>query len=148
MNTTRDSQQAIRELFTAMEDAWNRGDGDAYAACFTEDASYTAFFGAVYRGRADIAGGHQALFDSVLKGTTMFNEIVEVRFYGTDTAVVLGRGDVGKKRPGKLPKVQTYTLVRDADGQWRIAAFQNTKRNRLMESITFKVTPAAAPRRS
>ncbi|MER6948757.1 SgcJ/EcaC family oxidoreductase [Nonomuraea sp. NPDC000554] len=146
MNTTHTAEQAVRELFGAMEDAWNRGDGAAYGACFTADASYTSFVGTVYRGREDIAAGHQALFDSFLKGTTMFNEIAELRFYGSDAAVVTGRGEVAKKRPGKLPKVQTYTLVREADGRWRIAAFHNTRRRSLMEAISFRFVPASAPR--
>ncbi|NUP83394.1 MAG: SgcJ/EcaC family oxidoreductase, partial [Nonomuraea sp.] len=49
------AETAVRDLFAAMEDAWNRGDADAFAACFTADATYTTFMGTVYRGRADVA---------------------------------------------------------------------------------------------
>ncbi|MEU5959036.1 hypothetical protein [Streptomyces sp. NPDC047525] len=42
-------------------------------------------------------------------------------------------------------RVQTYTLVREQDGQWRIAAFHNTKRKPLMEAISFKAAPALVP---
>lgn len=143
---TTDAEQDIRALFADLEAAWNRGDGDAYGACFTEDASYTTFVGTVYRGRADLASGHQALFSGVLKGTRMVNEITEIRFYGPGVAVVTGRGEVSKKRPGKLAKVQTYTLVREADGRWRIASFHNTKRRPLLEAMSFKFVPASAPR--
>ncbi|WP_433431482.1 SgcJ/EcaC family oxidoreductase [Nonomuraea sp. CA-141351] len=137
----------IQSLFAELEDAWNRGDGNAYGECFTADASYTTFVGTVYHGREDLASGHQALFDTVLKGTKMFNEIVEVRFYGTGTAVAVGKGDVAKKHPGKLTKVQTYTLVREADGRWRIASFHNTRRRPLLEAVSFKYVPASRPRR-
>ncbi|MGW0195260.1 SgcJ/EcaC family oxidoreductase [Nonomuraea sp. NPDC003201] len=136
----------IQNLFTELESAWDRGDGVAYGACFTEDASYTTFVGTVYHGRDDLATGHQALFDTVLKGTKMFNEITEVRFYGSGAAVVTGRGDVAKKRPAKLSKVQTYTLVREADGRWRIASFHNTRRRPLMEAVSFRYVPASRPR--
>ncbi|MFG1705986.1 SgcJ/EcaC family oxidoreductase [Nonomuraea sp. M3C6] len=142
-----ETEQAINTLFAELEDSWNRGDGEAYGACFTADASYTTFVGTVYRGRADLAAGHQALFDAVLKGTRMYNEIVEIRCYGPDAAVVIGRGDVAKKRPSRLSKVQTYTLVREADGGWRIASFHNTRRKPLMEAISFRFVPASAPRR-
>ncbi|KAB8189387.1 SgcJ/EcaC family oxidoreductase [Nonomuraea phyllanthi] len=104
------------------------------------------YAGTVYDGRDDIAAGHQALFDSVLKGTTMVNEIDEVRFYGPGTAVVAGRGDVAKKR-GKLTKVRTCTVVREGDGTWRIASFHNTKRRPLMEAVSFTYMPASRPRR-
>lgn len=146
MTTTRAADQAaVRAILAAMEDDWNRGDGTAYGACFTADASYTAFLGDVYRGRDDIAAGHQALFDTALKGTVMFNEIVDIRFYGPDTAVVLGRGDVGRKRPRKLSKVQTYTLVRQADGGWLIAAFHNTQRKPLLTAISHRLQPKSIP---
>ncbi|MEV4576844.1 SgcJ/EcaC family oxidoreductase [Nonomuraea jabiensis] len=136
----------IQDLFAELEDAWNRGDGAAYGACFTQDATYTTFVGTVYHGRDDLAAGHQALFDTVLKGTKMFNEIAEVRFHGPGTAVATGRGDVAKKRPAKLTKVQTYTLVREADGRWRIASFHNTRRRPLMEAVSFRYVPASRPR--
>ncbi|WP_113703769.1 SgcJ/EcaC family oxidoreductase [Nonomuraea lactucae] len=146
MATIQTGERAVRELFDQLKDAWDRGDGDAYGACFTEDATYTTFVGTVYRGRADIAAGHQALFGAFLKGTVMFNDLVEIRFLGPDAAVVLGTGDVGRKRPRALGKVQTYTLVREADGRWRIAAFHNTKRKSLMEAVSFRLLPASAPR--
>jgi hypothetical protein len=41
--------------------------------------------------------------------------------------------------------VQTFTVVRQGDGRWKIAAFQNTKRKPLMEAISFKFKPASKP---
>jgi uncharacterized protein (TIGR02246 family) len=138
-------EQEVRDLFDALVSAWDANDGDAYGACFTEDASYTTFAGTVYQGRADIAAGHRALFRTFLKGSRMFNELTGIRFHGPDVAVVTGRGDVGKKRPGRLGKVQTYTIVREADGRWRIAAFHNTRRRPLMEAVSFRFVPDSAP---
>jgi uncharacterized protein (TIGR02246 family) len=146
MISTQSAEQAVRRVFAAMEDAWNRGDADAFGACFTAEATYTTFMGTVYRGRADIAEGHRALFAKALKGTTMVNELADIRFAGPDVAIVTGRGDVGARRPRRLPKVQTYTLVREADGQWRIAAFHNTRRKPLMEALTTRLAPGSAPR--
>lgn len=75
----------------------------------------------------------------------MYEQIDEIRFLGPDAAVVVGRGEVAKKRPRELGKVQTYTLVREADGRWRIAAFHNTKRRSLMEAVSFRLLPASRP---
>jgi len=56
--------------------------------------------------------------------------------------MVTSRGDTYKgSRPKKLTKIQTYAVVREADGQWRIAAFQNTKRKPLLEAISFRTAP-------
>ncbi|MEV6157561.1 hypothetical protein AB0L53_45215 [Nonomuraea sp. NPDC052129] len=72
-------------------------------------------------------------------------EILEIRRYGADTAVVVTRGEVVKGAPKKLGKLATYTLVREADGQWRIAAVQKTKHKGLMEAVSFKFQPATKP---
>ncbi|NUS00810.1 MAG: SgcJ/EcaC family oxidoreductase [Kribbellaceae bacterium] len=139
-------QTRILAVLERLAAAWERGDGAAYGREFTADASYVTYVGTVYRGRDDLAAGHAALFGKFLKGTRMFSEVVEMRMYGARTAVVVTRGDVGKKRPRRLSKVQTFTLVLEDDGEWRIAAFQNTKHHRLMEAVSFRMLPASAPR--
>jgi uncharacterized protein (TIGR02246 family) len=140
---------AIRDLLLRSQDAWNRGDGAAYAACFTADASDVTFVGTVYRGGTDIGRADQALFDSFLKDTRLSVDIIEIRRYGADAAVVLTRGDVAKKPPRRLGKLATYTVVRDGHGQaggaWRIAAVQKTRRKPLMEAISFRLKPATRP---
>ncbi|MET8562612.1 hypothetical protein ABZV75_19155 [Streptomyces flaveolus] len=37
--------------------------------------------------------------------------------------------------------MQTHTLVREADGAWRIAAFHSTRRKPLMEAVSFRFAP-------
>ncbi|MEV0550395.1 hypothetical protein AB0H98_26590 [Nocardia salmonicida] len=44
----------------------------------------------------------------------------------TSFAIVTSHGDrYDKNKPAELSKTQTYILVREPDGQWRIAAFHN-----------------------
>ncbi|WP_214412723.1 SgcJ/EcaC family oxidoreductase [Sphaerisporangium fuscum] len=151
MNSTSATQNdtaAIRALLERARDAWNRGDGAAYGRTFTADATDVTFVGTIYQGGEEIGRAHQALFDSFLKGTSLTMEIVDIRFYGAHTAVVVSRGDVHKGKPKKLGKVQTYTIVREADGEWRVAAIQKTKRQSLMEAISFRFQPATKPRTS
>ena len=52
------------------------------------------------------------LWAGVLKGTRMFWELVELRFVTADIALVVSRGDVGKKRPRKLSKIQSFVVAR------------------------------------
>ena len=129
----------------ALAQAWERGDSDAYGALFTEDASYTIYVGTVYHGRRDIVESHRVLFAKFLKGTKLSMGPMRVRYYGADTAVITGTGDTYKRRPRKPTKVQTYTLVRQADGSWLIAAFHNTQRKALMEAISFRFSPQLRP---
>lgn len=141
-----DDRTAVMLLVYALEDAWARHDADAYGALFTSDATYTTFLGTRYRGRAEIVESHRALFTGVLRGTRIADDILDVRFYGPDTAVLTSSGDTYTGgRPERLGKVQTYTIVRRPDGAWRVAAFQNTKRRPLLEELSFRLTPAARP---
>ncbi|TQK50674.1 uncharacterized protein (TIGR02246 family) [Streptomyces sp. SLBN-118] len=136
---------AIRALLEQSRAAWNRGDGTAYGEQFTADATDVTFVGTAYHGGQDIGRAHQALFDSFLKGTRLTIEIVDIRLYGPDTAVVLTRGDVHKGEAKRLGKLATYTVVRGEDGRWRIAAVQKTRRRGLMEAISFRLQPATRP---
>jgi uncharacterized protein (TIGR02246 family) len=141
-----DDRTAVMLLVYALEDAWASHDADAYGALFTSDATYTTFLGTRYRGRAEIVESHRALFTRALRGTRIANEILDIRFYGPDTAVLTSSGDTYKgRRPDRLGKVQTYTIVRRPDGAWRVAAFQNTKRRPLLEELSFRLAPAARP---
>ncbi|UFR06614.1 SgcJ/EcaC family oxidoreductase [Streptomyces sp. Go40/10] len=137
---------AVTAVLDALVAAWNRHDADAYGRLFTEDASYATYVGTLYQGRQDITESHRVLFRTFLKDTLLADEVVDVRLLGPDTAVVTGRGDTYKgSRPRRLGKVQTYTLVREADGAWRIAAFHNTKRRPLMEAVSFRFAPGLVP---
>ncbi|WP_327675146.1 SgcJ/EcaC family oxidoreductase [Kitasatospora sp. NBC_00458] len=145
---------AVRALLERAREAWDRGDGTAYGELFTADATDVTYVGTVYRGGPEIGRAHQALFESFLKGTRLALEVAELRFHGPDTAVAVTVGDTYKgRRPGRLGKVATYTLVREraggeeADGEavWRIAAVQKTGHRRLMEAVSFAARPATRP---
>ncbi|MFJ6718692.1 MULTISPECIES: SgcJ/EcaC family oxidoreductase [unclassified Streptomyces] len=149
---------AIQALLRRSAAAWADGDGTAYGACFTDDATDVTYVGTVYHGGREIGRAHQALFDSFLKGTRLFLDLVDLRFYGSDAAVTVTRGDVRKfsgeateaGKPVKLGKLATYTVIRDPDGHWRVAAVQKTQRKKtqrkpLMEAFSFRVQPATRP---
>ncbi|MFE1308940.1 SgcJ/EcaC family oxidoreductase [Streptomyces sp. NPDC058755] len=144
-NATHDVA-AITYVLNDLVAAWDRHDADAYGELFTPDATYITYVGTFYQGRQDIVDSHRTLWTGFLKGTKLADEVLDIRFHGPDTAVVNGRGDTYKdKRPHKLTKIQTYTLVRGSDGAWRIAAFHNTKRKPLMESISYRFAPGLVP---
>jgi uncharacterized protein (TIGR02246 family) len=138
--------EAVRVLTDALVATWDRNDADAYGALFTSDASYTIFVGTRYCGRTAVIESHRALFRVFLKGTRLAGEVQRIRFLGSDVAVVTSHGDTYKRRrPRRLSKVQTLTVVREADGRWRVAAFHNTQRRPLMEAVSSWLLPATAP---
>lgn len=137
---------AVIAVLEGLVAAWERHDAEAYGDLFTEDATYVTYVGTFYQGRQDIVDSHRTLFAGFLKGTQLADDIQSIRFHGPRTAVVNGRGDTFKnKRPRKLSKIQTYTLIRQSDGEWRITAFHNTKRRPLMESVSYKFAPGLIP---
>jgi hypothetical protein len=82
---------------------------------------------------------------SLISSLKKINLLRSQCFEEADTAVVITRGDVHKGRPGRLRKIQTYTVIRQETGDWKVAAFQNTKHKALMEAISFKARPATKP---
>ncbi|MGW5052289.1 SgcJ/EcaC family oxidoreductase [Actinokineospora sp. NPDC004072] len=144
MDRTAEIEQVMREL----AQAWERQDADAFADLFTADATYVTWVGTLYVGRRDIAESHRTLWAKFLKGTALSGRTHSIRFHGDNTATVVGYGDVHKRTPkARLTKVQTYTLVREGDGRWRIAAFHNTKAKPLAEAVSFRFAPGTKPER-
>lgn len=126
----------IRTCLDRITAAWDAGDARAYAAQFTPDASYVIYVGDASLGRDAIERAHARLFATWLKGTRMDMRIIQARHIAPGTAVVLTEGGIGKGRTIRRDKLQTFTLVEEEDGAgdplWRCAAFQNTRRNRLL----------------
>jgi uncharacterized protein (TIGR02246 family) len=121
---------AVRALYQELMDGWNRGSGEDFAAVFTEDGDLVAFDGTHFEGRGEIAPFHQKLFDKWLKGTRLVGRVKDVRFLSPDVALMHAVGGTvmrGKSEPSpERDSIQTLFAVRQ-DGEWRLAAFQNTR---------------------
>lgn len=117
---TVENENSIRALLGRLYDAWGRGDGDGYAACFAQKSDYITFNGLHLRGRAENAELHGALFHGVLKGTKLSAEIESIELLAKGVALVHTVG-TGRKR-----SYQTYVLV-ESDDEWLIKSFQNTR---------------------
>jgi uncharacterized protein (TIGR02246 family) len=123
-------ERAIRALHRRVLDAWGAGDGEAFAAPFSDDALFIGFDGSVMRGREQIASTHQEVFDRWMKGTRLVEERTEVRFVAGGVAIVHTVGGTlmrGKSEPTpERDSIQTLVAVRDAGG-WSFVSFQNTR---------------------
>jgi uncharacterized protein (TIGR02246 family) len=135
-----EDEAAIRRLYEQAMDAWNKGSGEAFAAVFTEDGDLVAFDGTHFKGRKEIAPFHQRLFDTYLKGTRLVGTVTDVRFLRSDVAVSHARGGTimrGKStQAAERDSIQTLVAV-NRRGDWRFAAFQNTRVRPMAGSAAF-----------
>jgi uncharacterized protein (TIGR02246 family) len=124
-------EAAVRDLYQQFMQAWNRGSGADLAAVFTPDGDLVGFDGTHLKGRQEIAPFHQQLLDKWLKGSRLVGQVTDVRFLGPDIAVMHAVGGTvlrGKRAPApERDSIQTLVVVRQAEGDWRLAAFQNTR---------------------
>jgi uncharacterized protein (TIGR02246 family) len=125
-----EDETAVRALYTQLMNGWNKGSAEAFSATFAKDGHLIGFDGMHFKGRDEIVSFHQPLFDRWLKGTRLVGEVESVRFLSPDVALMHARGGTvmrGKSRPApERDSIQTLVATK-RDGEWRLAAFQNTR---------------------
>lgn len=116
----------IRASVKQLETGWNTKSGATFAKPFAEDADYVVINGMYIKGRAAIDGGHQRIFDTIYKDTTLTLTVKQIRFLRPDVAVVHVTGQrVGPTKDVVNDAIITLTMTKEKQG-WVIAAFQNT----------------------
>lgn len=134
---------AVRRVLEGLVEAWDAGDAETYGGHFALDATYTTFTGIAYAGREAIIRSHRALFDTVLKGSRLQQDVLDIRLVRPDVAVAVSRGDTYQSTPrARARKAQTHVLAL-AGGGWEVVAFHNTQRRPLLARLTAR-TPAKA----
>jgi uncharacterized protein (TIGR02246 family) len=92
-------EDAIRAIHRRMIDAWNAGDGAAFAAPFTDGADFVVWDGTQLKGRQQIASFTQRIFDTVAKGSRLEGEVKFVNFLSPQLVVM--HSEVRVTLPGK-----------------------------------------------
>ncbi len=125
-DTATDSPAA--RFYAALEEAWNAGDGAAYAAPFTADCDFTDIRGARHHGAATVAAGHQAIFDSIYRGSTVHYEVTSARFLADGVLLVLADAalDVPAGPLAGAHRAASSAVLVEVDGHWRAAMLHNT----------------------
>jgi uncharacterized protein (TIGR02246 family) len=128
-------ETSIREILRAQTDAWNRGDGIAWAKEFTDDGEYVNIRGDILHGRAYIGPRVTASLQSRMKGSHLSLAIRQFRFLTPDVALVETDYEltgIQGKLPGIAPTAKgvlktrmKYVAVR-RDQHWYFIAAQNT----------------------
>ena len=122
-------EAAIRENVKSMETGWNTKSGATFAKPFADDADYVIINGMHIQGKPAIDKGHQQIFDTIYKQTSLALSVKRIRFLRPDVALV----HVGGRM--KMPEgagfreheaIISMVMLKDAGG-WKIASFQNTQ---------------------
>jgi uncharacterized protein (TIGR02246 family) len=128
------NEALIRQIILDQESAWNRGDAKAYCDRFLEDSISTIIMGTVFHGRRAFEERVAAIFATVFKNSVLTHKIQNIRFVGSNVAVVdittemVGyralppgvRGSVD----GKLRTSMLQVMVKQ-HGRWWVSAFHN-----------------------
>ena len=114
-----DSVSQIHSVLTEQQDAWNRGDIDAFMNGYARSASTVFVSGdEVTRGWETVRDRYHAKYsDRAKMGTLSFSE-TEVTMHSPDTAVVLGRWKL--KRANDEPHGRFTLVFKRLPEGWRI----------------------------
>lgn len=124
-----EDERAIRAIIAGLSEAWTAGDAEGWAEPFTEDADFTVWNGLYVKGRAEIARGHEQIFNTIYRDTKHRFVVRSVRFLGGGVAVVHAGADVVRKGadfPASPQVAPAFVFVKEG-GRWRIAVFHNTR---------------------
>ena len=122
------AERVATELIGRLEQAWNEADGRAFGEPFSADADFVNIRGEHHRGQEAIAAGHQAIFDSIYKDSSVDYELIQARALSGDVILAHATGVLrvpSGPLTGEHSAVQSLVLVRGGD-EWKITGFHNT----------------------
>ncbi len=134
----REDKAAIQAIVQDEQNAWNRGDAQAFAAHFASDGSFTNIVGMQTYGFTPFLKQHERIFSTIYKGSHNELTIGRLRFIRTEVAVADIDSVVTKAisvpsgivlgTDGELHTKLQLVLSKD-NGVWQINAFHNVAVN-------------------
>ena len=123
-----DSERIVSDIVRELEKAWNAADGEGFARPFAEDADFVNIRGEHFQTRANIAQGHQSIFDTIYKGSVVSYQVSGVRAIAAGVLLAHVKSILNAPAgplAGEHSSLFTVVLVQGQDG-WRIVALHNT----------------------
>ena len=122
----------VDTVVSAVVEAWNRLDMQAYSAQFTDDADFVNVVGMHFRGRPQIEAVHIDLHRTIFRNSIVRAVSTTVRFVSDQIALAHvawemtgAEGLPGWNVPELRKGMMGLVLVRNGD-RWLITAAQNT----------------------
>lgn len=122
METTETA--AIKQVVATLEHAQQNELPDEFVSLFRPDAIWTTGHGKRLIGRDQISAFTHQVLPGAMNGTTVTYEVVHVLFIRPDVAAVKVR-QLSVTADGQDEGSPLYVMAKE-DGQWRLAACQNT----------------------
>jgi len=122
-------EQAIQQVLTQLEAAWNAGDSATYAALFAEDATFIQIYGGQLDGRRAIQASHRVILDTIYQGSQARFTVQSIRAIRPGVAVVFSRAHLKYYQGDETREMDTrptFIMSKEPAG-WQIVAFQNTR---------------------
>ena len=122
------SQVIARSLIERLETGWNTADGNTFGESFADDADFVDIRGAHHKGKPSISIGHQAIFDSIYKGSTIRYRVESARLLDADTLLPHATAELDAPNgPLQGTSEATCSIVATTGTEgWPIASFHNT----------------------
>jgi uncharacterized protein (TIGR02246 family) len=127
LTTVPQQQLDVIKVLLAQEEAWNRGDLEAFAQTYKDSPDTLLISGSVSRGFASLVDAYRKNYpDRAAMGTLSFSEL-EAHPLDDRFAVVVGRFNVerSKKEGGNAQGIFSLVLEKTAKG-WKIVVDHTT----------------------
>lgn len=125
-------QVGVAALTQKVVAAWAYHDAETFAGLFVEDGTMI-LAGEYHKGRANILAFLTAAYEGNYKGSQVTGKPVDMRFLAPNVCLLLTEGGVLYKGESELTEenqIRASWLAVKEDGQWKLAAYQNTPRNK------------------
>lgn len=130
VSTRSADETAAKAAVENIGKAWAANDANAFADAYTVDGTMILSGDRFVRGRETIRTMVTQQFASAHRGTTLLQNVIDVRLLGSDTAVVITEGGVlapGEAVPAREREIRATWVMQKQSGDWLIAAYQNTR---------------------
>ena len=125
--TSADPTTIATTILQQLERAWNDSDGAAFGAPFADESDFVDIRGGHHRSKAEIAHGHQAIFDSIYAGSTVrFRLDVARPVAGAILAVATSTLDAPSGPLQGIHPARFTMVIAEQGDDWAITAFHNT----------------------
>lgn len=126
---TSSPAEVATSVLSRLETAWNAGDGQAYGAAYTTDASFVTIRGDHLTGAEAIGRGHHGIFTTIYAGSVNRMRLVQATELADGVVLAISRATLQcpiGPLAGVHSAMSTNVLTRSADGGWLITATHNT----------------------